>query len=69
MLSNTVDNNIYNFTKDATTITTDSSAITTAKDTTLKLNNHDLTITASSGDGIATTGGTLTVTLTTARWI
>ena len=61
VLSNTVDNNIYNFTKDATTITTDSSAITTAKDTTLKLNNNDLTITASSGDGIATTGGTLTV--------
>ena len=61
VLSNTVDNNIYNFTKDATTITTDSSAITTAKDTTFKLNNHDLTITASSGDGIATTGGTLTV--------
>ena len=61
VLSNTVDNNIYNFTKDATTITTDSSAITTAKDTTLKLNNHDLTITASSGDGIATTGGMLTV--------
>ena len=61
VLSNTVDNNIYNFTKDATTITTDSSAITTAKDTTLKLNSHDLTITASSGDGIATTGGTLTV--------
>ena len=61
VLSNTVDNNIYNFTKDATTITTDSSAITTAKDTTLKLNNHDLTITASSGDGITTTGGTLTV--------
>ena len=53
--------NIYNFTKDATTITTDSSAITTAKDTTLKLNNHDLTITANSGDGIATSGGTLTV--------
>ncbi|WP_419564164.1 hypothetical protein [Phascolarctobacterium succinatutens] len=61
VLSNTVDNNIYNFTKDATTITTDSSAITTAKDTTLKLNNHDLTITANSGDGIATTGATLTV--------
>ena len=61
VLSNTVDNNIYNFTKDATTITTDSSAITTAKDTTLKLNNHDLTITANSGDGIAITGGTLTV--------
>ncbi|WP_444349202.1 autotransporter domain-containing protein, partial [Phascolarctobacterium succinatutens] len=61
VLSNTVDNNIYNFTKDATTITTDSSAITTAKDTTLKLNNNDLTITANSGDGIATTGGTLTV--------
>ena len=61
VLSNTVDNNIYNFTKDATTITTDSSAITTAKDTTLKLNNHDLTITANSGDGIATSGGTLTV--------
>ena len=61
VLSNTVDNNIYNFTKDATTITTDSSAITTAKDTTLKLNNHDLTITASSGDGIATSGGKLTV--------
>ena len=53
--------NIYNFMKDATTITTDSSAVTTAKDTTLKLNNHDLTITASSGDGIATTGATLTV--------
>ena len=53
--------NIYNFTKDATTITTDSSAITTAKDTTLKLNNHDLTITANGGDGIATTGGKLTV--------
>ena len=61
VLSNTVDNNIYNFTKDATTITTDSSAVTTAKDTTLKLNNHDLTITANSGDGIATTGATLTV--------
>ena len=61
VLSNTIDNNIYNFTKDATTITTDSSAITTAKDTTLKLNNHDLTITANSGDGIATSGGTLTV--------
>ena len=61
VLSNTVDNNIYNFTKDATTITTDSSAITTAKDTTLKLNNYDLTITANSGDGIATTGGKLTV--------
>ena len=61
VLSNTVDNNIYNFTKDATTITTDSSAITTAKDTTLKLNNHDLTITANSGDGIATSGGKLTV--------
>ena len=61
VLSNTIDNNIYNFTKDATTITTDSSAITTAKDTTLKLNNHDLTITANSGDGIATTGGMLTV--------
>ena len=61
VLSNTVDNNIYNFTKDATTITTDSSAITTAKDTTLKLNNHDLTITANSGDGIATSGATLTV--------
>ena len=53
--------NIYNFTKDATTITTAGSAITTAKDTTLKLNNNDMTITASSGDGIATTGGTLTV--------
>ena len=61
VLSNTLDNNIYNFTKDATTITTDSSAITTAKDTTLKLNSHDMTITASSGDGIATSGGTLTV--------
>ena len=61
VLSNTVDNNIYNFTKDATTITTAGSAVTTAKDTTLKLNNNDLTITASSGDGIATTGGTLTV--------
>ena len=61
VLSNTVDNNIYNFTKDATTITTAGSAITTAKDTTLKLNNNDMTITASSGDGIATTGGTLTV--------
>ena len=61
VLSNTIDNNIYNFTKDATTITPDSSAVTTAKDTTLKLNNHDMTITASSGDGIATTGGTLTV--------
>ena len=61
VLSNTIDNNIYNFTKDATTITTDSSAITTAKDTTLKLNNNDMTITANSGDGIATTGGTLTV--------
>ena len=61
VLSNTLDNNIYNFTKDATTITTDSSAITTAKDTTLKLNSHDLTITANGGDGIATTGGTLTV--------
>ena len=61
VLSNTVDNNIYNFTKDATTITTDSSAITTAKDTTLKLNNNDMTITANSGDGIATTGATLTV--------
>ena len=61
VLSNTVDNNIYNFTKDATTITTDSSAVTTAKDTTLQLNNHDLTITANSGDGIAATGGTLTV--------
>ena len=53
--------NIYNFTKDATTITTAGSAVTTAKDTTLKLNNHDLTITASSGDGIATSGGKLTV--------
>lgn len=53
--------NIYNFTKDATTITTDSSAVTTAKDTTLKLNNHDLMITANGGDCIATTGGTLTV--------
>lgn len=53
--------NIYNFTKDATTITTDSSAITTAKDTTLKLNSYDLTITANGGDGIATTSGTLTV--------
>ena len=53
--------NIYNFTKDATTITTDSSAITTAKDTTLKLNNNDMTITANSGDGIATSGGKLTV--------
>ena len=53
--------NIYNFTKDATTITTDSSAITTAKDTTLKLNNNDLTITANSGDGIATSSGKLTV--------
>ena len=61
VLSNTVDNNIYNFTKDATTITTDSSAITTAKDTTLKLNNNDMTITANSGDGIATSGGKLTV--------
>ena len=61
VLSNTVDNNIYNFTKDATTITTDSSAVTTAKDTTLKLNNHDLTITANSGDGIVTSGGKLTV--------
>ena len=53
--------NIYNFTKDATTITTAGSAVTTAKDTTLKLNNHDLTITANSGDGIATTGAILTV--------
>ena len=53
--------NIYNFTKDATTITTAGSAITTAKDTTLKLNNHDLTITANSGDGIATSSGKLTV--------
>ena len=53
--------NIYNFTKDATTITTDSSAVTTAKDTTLKLNNNDMTITANSGDGIATSGGKLTV--------
>ena len=61
VLSNTVDNNIYNFTKDATTITTAGSAVTTAKDTTLKLNNHDLTITANGGDGIATSGGTLTV--------
>ena len=54
-------NNIYNFTKDATTITTAGSAVTTAKDTTLKLNNNDMTITASSGDGIATSGGTLAV--------
>ena len=54
-------NNIYNFTKDATTITTAGSAVTTAKDTTLQLNKHDLKITANSGDGIATTGGTLTV--------
>ena len=61
VLSNTVDNNIYNFTKDATTITTAGSAVTTAKDTTLKLNNHDLTITANGGDGIATTGAILTV--------
>ena len=61
VLSNTVDNNIYNFTKDATTITTAGSAVTTAKDTTLKLNNNDLTITANSGDGIATSGGKLTV--------
>ena len=61
VLSNTVDNNIYNFTKDATTITTAGSAVTTAKDTTLKLNNNDMTITANSGDGIATTGGKLTV--------
>ena len=61
VLSNTVDNNIYNFTKDATTITTAGSAVTTAKDTTLQLNNHDMTITANSGDGIAATGGTLTV--------
>ncbi|WP_302178513.1 hypothetical protein [Phascolarctobacterium succinatutens] len=61
VLSNSVDNNIYNFTKDATSITTDSSAVTTAKDTTLKLNSHDLKITANGGDGIATTGGTLTV--------
>ena len=61
VLSNTVDNNIYNFTKDATTITTAGSAVTTAKDTTLQLNKHDLTITANSGDGIAATGGTLTV--------
>ena len=61
VLSNTVDNNIYNFTKDATTITTAGSAVTTAKDTTLELNKHDLTITANSGDGIAATGGTLTV--------
>ena len=61
VLSNTVDNNIYNFTKDATTITTAGSAVTTAKDTRLQLNKHDMTITASSGDGIATTGGTLTV--------
>ena len=61
VLSNTIDNNIYNFTKDATTITTDSSAVTTAKDTTLKLNSHDLTITANGGDGIATSGGKLTV--------
>ena len=61
VLSNTVDNNIYNFTKDATTITTAGSAVTTAKDTTLQLNNHDMKITANSGDGIATTGGTLTV--------
>ena len=61
VLSNTVDNNIYNFTKDATTITTAGSAVTTAKDTTLQLNKHDMTITANSGDGIATTGGTLTV--------
>ena len=61
VLSNTVDNNIYNFTKDATTITTAGSAITTAKDTTLKLNNHDMIITANSGDGIATSGGKLTV--------
>ena len=53
--------NIYNFTKDATTITTAGSVVTTAKDTTLKLNNNDMTITANSGDGIATTGGTLTV--------
>ncbi|WP_455266559.1 beta strand repeat-containing protein, partial [Phascolarctobacterium sp.] len=61
VLSNTVDNNIYNFTKEATTITTAGSAVTTAKDTTLELNKHDMTITANSGDGIATTGGTLTV--------
>ena len=61
VLSNTIDNNIYNFTKDATTITTAGSAVTTAKDTTLKLNSHDMTITANGGDGIATTGATLTV--------
>ena len=61
VLSNTVDNNIYNFTKDATTITTAGSAVTTAKDTTLKLNNNDMTITANGGDGIATSGGKLTV--------
>ena len=53
--------NIYNFTKDATTITTAGSSVATAKDTTLKLNSHDLTITANSGDGIATTGGVLKV--------
>ncbi len=54
-------NNIYKFTKEATTITTADSSVTTAKDTTLELNKHNMTITSNGGDAIATTGGTLTV--------
>ena len=62
VLSHTVDNNIYNFTKDATTVTTSDSSIITAKDTKLDLHSHDLTVTSTGGDAIATTGGKLTVT-------
>ncbi len=62
VLSHTIDNNIYNFTKDATTVTTTDSSIITAKDTKLDLHSHDLTVKSTGGDAIATTGGTLTVT-------
>ncbi len=61
VLSQSEDNNIYKFTKEATTVTTAGSSVTTAKDTTLELNKHNMTITSTGGDAIATTGGTLTV--------
>ncbi len=61
VLSNTVDNNIYNFTMDASTITTVDSSIITAKDTQINFAGKTLSVKSTAGDAIATTGGKLTL--------
>ena len=61
VLSNTVDNNIYNFTMDASTVTTSADSIITAKDTQINFAGKELSVKSTAGDAIATTGGKLTL--------